>query len=402
MVLFSIGTNNGDISLTANNNLDFETATQHTVEVQVTDGVSNTLVTVTINVTDVNEGTPTIGTEFITTWKTTAANTTITIPTNSAFTYDYAVDWGDGNTSTNKTGDAIHGYSIPGTYTVKITGTFPAIYFNNDEDREKIQTIEQWGSNAWESMELAFFGCYNLTNNATDAPDLSGVTTMAAMFRNATAFNANLNGWDVSAIENMAVLFNGATSFNGDVSSWNVGTVTNMGHMFQDASAFNQNIGAWDVSKVTTMAKMFANATVFNQDLNNWDVATVRKLDYMFDHASAFNGDISSWDVSDVRDMKHTFSFATNFNVNIGNWNVSRVTDMTNMFYEAAIFNQNISNWNVGKVIYITGMFRNATAFSQNLANWNVSKVTNCTGFETGSALVSNQMPSGGTCFPSF
>ena len=127
--LFSIGVNNGAISLTANNNLDYETATQHTIEVQVTDGVSNTLVTVTINVTDVNEGVPNTGTAFITTWETTAANATITIPTNSAFTYDYSVDWGDGNTSANRTGNAIHGYSIPGTYTVKITGTFPAYLF---------------------------------------------------------------------------------------------------------------------------------------------------------------------------------------------------------------------------------------------------------------------------------
>ena len=92
-------------------------------------------------------------------------------------------------------------------------------------------------------MELAFFGCYNLTNNATDVPDLSGVTSMTGMFRNASSFNANLNGWDVSTVQNMFTLFYGATSFNGDISSWNVGNVTNMGFMFSNASAFNQNIG---------------------------------------------------------------------------------------------------------------------------------------------------------------
>ncbi|MEE9363632.1 MAG: BspA family leucine-rich repeat surface protein [Cellulophaga sp.] len=397
--LFRIGTNNGDIYLTAGNNLDYETVTQHTVEVQVTDGVSNTTATVTINVTDVNDGTPTTGTAFITTWKTTTVNGTITIPTNNAFTYDYSVDWGDGKTSANKTGNAIHLYGTPGTYTVKITGTFPAIYFTNQGDREKIKTIEQWGANVWESMELAFFGCYNLTNNATDVPDLSGVTSMIGTFRNASAFNANLNGWNVSNVTNMFTLFNGATSFNGDISSWNVGNVTNMGYMFSSASAFNQNIGGWDVSKVITMTTMFANATVFNQNLNNWDVSSVRKIDRMFNYASAFNGDISSWNVGDVRDMNQTFSFATNFNVNIGNWDVSRVTDMTNMFYEAPVFNQDVSSWNVGKVVSMPGMFRTAAAFSQNLANWDTSKVTSCSGFETGSALTLVQLPQQGSCF---
>ena len=127
--LFRIGTNNGDIYLTAGNNLDYETTTQHTVEVQVTDGVSNTTATVTINVTDVNDGVSTTGSEFITTWEITTVNGTITIPTNNAFTYNYSVDWGDGKTSANKTGNAIHLYGTPGTYTVKITGTFSCYLF---------------------------------------------------------------------------------------------------------------------------------------------------------------------------------------------------------------------------------------------------------------------------------
>ena len=48
--------------------------------------------------------------QFITTWQTLRDDTTITIPTNSMYTYDYTVDWGDGTTSTNQTGDASHNY----------------------------------------------------------------------------------------------------------------------------------------------------------------------------------------------------------------------------------------------------------------------------------------------------
>jgi hypothetical protein len=71
--------------------------------------------------------------EFVTTWKTdnpgASNDDQITIPTTGAG-YNYSVDWGDGNTTTSETGDATHTYASAGTYIVKITGTFPRIYFN--------------------------------------------------------------------------------------------------------------------------------------------------------------------------------------------------------------------------------------------------------------------------------
>ena len=45
----------------------------------------------------------------------------IRIPTNSAYSYSYTVDWGDGNVDSNVTGDITHTYATQGTYTVKIT-----------------------------------------------------------------------------------------------------------------------------------------------------------------------------------------------------------------------------------------------------------------------------------------
>ena len=44
--------------------------------------------------------------DFVTTWKTTAANQTVTIPVgNSTAIYD--IDWGDGATETDATGDRV-------------------------------------------------------------------------------------------------------------------------------------------------------------------------------------------------------------------------------------------------------------------------------------------------------
>ena len=54
---------------------------------------------------------------FVTKWTTTADGESITIPTFDGETYNYTVDWGDGTTDTNQTGDATHTYTTAGTYT---------------------------------------------------------------------------------------------------------------------------------------------------------------------------------------------------------------------------------------------------------------------------------------------
>ena len=136
-------------------------------------------------------------TPFITKWKTTQNNESITIPTIGTG-YNYTVDWGDGSTSTNQTGNATHTYTTSGIHTVKITGDFPRIYFNNKNGKDKIRSIEQWGTGQWQSMKKAFYGCSNLQGNATDTPDLSSVTSMLWMFKKATAFNQDISSWDVS------------------------------------------------------------------------------------------------------------------------------------------------------------------------------------------------------------
>src|SRR5690606_29347006 len=100
---------------------------------------------------------------FITVWQTTASNETVTIPTHPSETYLYNVDWGDGSSDTNVSGDATHTYTTAGTYTVKITGGFPYIYFGTSADRNKILAITQWGDMSWTSMVNAFNGCSNLT-----------------------------------------------------------------------------------------------------------------------------------------------------------------------------------------------------------------------------------------------
>jgi surface protein/uncharacterized repeat protein (TIGR03803 family) len=199
---------------------------------------------------------------FVTTWKTnnpgTSESNQITIPTYTYGneTYNYNVDWGDGNSETisNDT-PPTHTYTTPGTYIVQITGTFPSIYFHNGGDRQKILSVEQWGTIHWNSMHNAFSNASNLVVNATDVPDLSNVTDMSGMFAQ-------------------------ATSFNQDISSWDVSHVTNMFNMFAYASSFNQDISSWDVSHVTAMNGMFFNVTLSTSNydalLNAWSFESLR------------------------------------------------------------------------------------------------------------------------------
>ncbi len=337
--IFSIDSSTGVISLADASKVTYDAADKtnniHLLKVRARDGSDSSKATeapLRIVVRGENGA-------FITTWKTTGTDETITIPIfTSSLSYNFAVKWGDGETTTYMDmGSAIiaatHEYTTADTYTVIITGTlFPRIYLlaASDADKTKIQTVEQWGSNAWTSMQGAFDGASNLTVPAVDAPNLTGVTDMQSMFENATSFNQEINHWDTSNIEDMGSMFNNASAFNQNIGDWNTAMVTDMNGMFNNASAFNQNIGAWNTEKVTDMSGTFRNALAFNQDIGSWNTEKVTDMNLMLAGASAFNQDISSW-------------------------NTAMVTNMNNMFFNAELFNQSLKDWNVGAVTTCSG-----------------------------------------------
>jgi surface protein len=322
---------------------------------------------------------------FITTWETTSANESITIPTNGGFSvidYTFEIDWGDGTVETivGDDPDPVHTYASAGTHTVAITGTFPHFYLDNlfgsDPNSSKLQSVEQWGAIQWRSMASAFAGAENMTLNATDAPDLTDVTDMSFMFYGATSFNQALNEWDVSNVTDMGYMFAQATNFNQALSAWDVSSVTDMSNMFAGAEAFDQDIDGWDVARVTDMSGMFDGAAAFNQDIGGWDVSEVTDMSSMFWDAGTFNQNISGWDVARVTDMAYMFYSANAFNQDIGGWDVSEVTDAANMFNGAAVFNGDIGEWDVARVVDMNGMFDGAVVFDQDIGGWDVSNVT--------------------------
>ena len=211
---------------------------------------------------------------FVTTWKTTSAGETVTIPVGNA-AGNYTVHWGDGSVTTH-TSDATHTYAAAGNHTVRISGDFTRIYLTGDSDNAaKLVSIDQWGDVRWESMNGAFRGASNMIYNATDVPDLSGVWDASSMFRNAASFDGDLSAWDVSGVKKMSSMFWEASSFNGNISTWDVSGVTNMHSMFRGAASFDSDLSAWDISDVTYMYNMFRGAASFDGDLSAWDVSGV-------------------------------------------------------------------------------------------------------------------------------
>ena len=286
---------------------------------------------------------------FITTWRTTTANESITIPTTAKARrggdyYNYVVHWGDGSSESGRRGDATHTYATAGDYTVSIGGIFPSIQFGIGDSgfasSDNMQDVAQWGNIAWTSMVGAFWGADNLTMTATDVPDLSGVTSMRSMFYGATSFNADISGWNVEAVTNMSQMFSG-TTFNQDIGNWNTESVTDMSGMFYYATAFNQDIGNWNTAQVTNMSQMFSGTT-FNQDIGGWNVEAVTNMRSMFYEATAFNQDIGNWNTAQVTNMSQMFS-GTTFNQDIGGWNVEAVTNMNRMFSRGFDIQENVT-----------------------------------------------------------
>ena len=270
--------------------------------------------------------------KMVMTWKTDngriTAPTQITLPLVEGGTYNFEVNWGDGqkNIISNwDNSDKIHNYATPGTYTVSLFGIYDRISFVNYDSYEKIIDISQWGHNKWKTMESAFDSCYNLQISATDSPDLSEVTNMSKMFIEAKNFNSKIGHWDTSNVQNMSSVFYKVELFNQDISQWNTSSVTDMSKMFYVARAFNQSLANWNTSSVITMRHMFASAIAFNQDIGSWNTSSATDMYGLFYRASGFNQDISKWNTSSVTDMSYMFNTAIDFDQDLHLWDVRKV-----------------------------------------------------------------------------
>lgn len=349
---------------------------------------------------------------FITTWETTTTDESITLPLASGFNYSFTVDWGDFSSDDTITAwddlAKTHLYSTADTYTVTITGTVEAWNFkDNTSSKNKIKTIEQWGTVGFINLYGGFYYCQYLTDNAIDQagafgnvtvlsyvgggyyyPDLnytnwdtSSVTDMSYVFSQArysefASPTFDLSNWDVSSVTNVYKMFD-SSFIDFSLGNWNFTSLTSMSNMFYRAYGIScSELGNWSFPLVTNMESMFEATGIANPDVSNWDVSSVTNMSSMFDNADAANPDVSNWNTSSVTELNSMFNSNDVADPDVSNWDTSHITSFDSLFSGAISANPDVSNWDTSSCTSFYAMFADATSADPNMSNWNTSKVT--------------------------
>jgi len=254
---------------------------------------------------------------FISTWRTSSTNETITLPYEGSGEYTGIIDWGDGTTSPNSLLTSSHTYATAGDYVVTVNGKCYGFRFNNTGSATKLISVQQWGSLRLGNLGSYFYGCTNLNlTTVSDVLDLTNTTNFAQFFYacsslttvnkinewdvskvtefyrfvRGTQFNANLGNWNLTSAISLTQMFYRVNQFNNagspSIANWNVSNAISIGDMFQGTS-LNQPIGVWNTSKVTSMNNMFSSSGYtgpipFNQNIGTWDVRNVSSFGSSF------------------------------------------------------------------------------------------------------------------------
>jgi surface protein len=221
-------------------------------------------------------------TDFVMTVATTGADEAFTIPCQDVGVFDAVVDWGDGSTSAITTfndADLSHTYAAAGDHQIRISGTFPNIYFDT-LDRLKVKSVENLGVMGWLRLDNAFFGCSNMTSFVAGNTDTSGVTNMYRMFLFCSNLaTIDLVGIDTSLVTNMRSMFNSCASVTTlDVTGFNTSNVTTIYRMFKDCTNLTfVDMTGFDTSNVNSMGELLLNCTSLTDapGVENFNIETL-------------------------------------------------------------------------------------------------------------------------------
>jgi len=282
------------------------------------------------------------GTDFVMTITTTGADETFTIPCQNVGTFDASIDWGDGSfsgiTAYNDAGLA-HTFASAGDHTIRISGSFPNIYFNHGGDRLKVTRVDNLGDVGWERLSRAFFGCSNMTSFASGSTDTSAVTGMDFMFRDCSSLTSlDVSGFDTSAVTGMDFMFRDCSSLTSlDVSGFDTSAVTNMSYMFYNCPSLTSlDVSGFDTSSVADMGEMFRDcSSLTSLDVSGFDTSAVTNMSFIFANCSSLTSlDVSGlFDTSAVTNMSYMFYNCPSLtSLDVSGFDTSAVTSMSNMF----------------------------------------------------------------------
>ena len=163
----------------------------------------------------------------------TSATNQFTIPTTGSG-YNYTIKTSDGQTISGITGSYTITFPSIGTYTIKISGVFPKIYFNNGGDKLKILSVNNWG--------IYGLGVFSYTNNFYVCTNLTAIGSDVANFNLITTGDNCFGFCKIATLPTdmtLNLLVTGLGMFRGNLflslpSSMNLPNLTNGSTMFYD------------------------------------------------------------------------------------------------------------------------------------------------------------------------
>jgi len=122
------------------------------------------------------------------------------------------------------------------------------------------------------------------------------------MFEEADNFNQPLDTWDVSGVTDMSNMFRDAAGFDGALNGWGTTTqnVNRLFGMFEGATNFNQSLGAWDIRSLqsTGLNDAFSN-TAWNREnysstLQGWNTQSNTPNDMTLVTTAEYSSSVAS------------------------------------------------------------------------------------------------------------
>jgi surface protein len=228
-------------------------------------------------------------TDFVWTVATTTTNETFTIPCQNVGVFNATVDWGDGSTSditAYNDADLTHTYASAGDHQIKISGSFPNVYFNVLVDNNKVKSVENLGVVGWKTFQRAFYRCSSLESFVAGNTDTSDVTSTTHMFYQGYGLTTlDITGFDTSSVTDMNNMFyNCSTITTLDVTGFDTSSVTDMNNMFRGCESVTTiDLTSFNTSAVTNMSYMFLSCRdVTTLDVTSFNTSAVTNMGFMF------------------------------------------------------------------------------------------------------------------------
>ena len=216
--------------------------------------------------------------KFIAKWDTTqpgSANDTVVLPLVADGSYNFYIDWGDGNRDTitgHNQPEVTHQYSDTGIYTIRVvSNNMVGWQFNDSGDDDKLTEIMEWGPLRFVSDDTNLFkGCSNLTLSTTSDPPFNA--DAAGMFQDCSSLTGNggnILNWDMSAVTGMNFMLAGCTSLDPDLSNWDVSSIENAEGFMSGAglsvSNYDKILSGWSSQSVQSGVNISFGNTQYSE-----------------------------------------------------------------------------------------------------------------------------------------